>query len=385
MDFAPTEEQRLLLDSLRRFMEGYVLPLERELRLDRDVPPPPDLRRKVRLKSVEAGFFGLGMPEEVGGGGGDTVTRVLAYECANQYDTVFRGEIFGGPAGPNPILMACTPAQREQYLLPLMRGEITTCFALSEPEAGSHATALRTTASNDGDHWILNGRKHFITNAPWADYAMLFAFTDRDAGPMKGITCFLVDRDAPGVEFGFPMASMALSGHQGEIVLEEARIPKANVLGEVGEGFRLALRWINGGRVNIGAYCAGITKHLLDLSADYARHRKQFGKPIGAFQLVQAKLADMATELFALQSLLYRTAWMIDQGQDCRREASICKLYGSEVANRAADSAIQIHGGMGYMKEFSVERIAREVRAFRIFEGTSEIQRIGVAKDVLGW
>ncbi len=383
MDFSFSPEASMMQETLRKFVTEEMIPLQEKHSLDREVPPPADLRKKLRKRSVELGFYGIGMPEEAGGGGISTVDRMLLREESTKHDTVFDMEIFGGAGGPTPILLSCTDKQKEKYLAPLMKGDITTCFGLSEPGAGSDATNIATAAVKKGDTWILNGRKHYITNGPSADFSMVFASTDRGKGARGGITCFLVDRDAPGADFDHPQHTMDGNGWVGELVFEDCEVPADNVVGQVGFGFGLAMHWINDGRLDIGAASVGIAKRMLKISLDYARQRVAFGQPIASFQLIQAMLADMATEIFAAENMVYRAAWMKDQGIDIRKEAAMVKVYGAEMVNRAVDVAMQIHGGMGFMRETPIEHVMRRVRVFRIFEGTSEIQRLTIAKSLL--
>jgi alkylation response protein AidB-like acyl-CoA dehydrogenase len=383
MDFSFSPEALMMQETLRKFVTEEMIPLAEKNKLGRDEPPPLDLRKKMRKRSVELGFYGIDMPEEVGGGNISTVDRMLLHEEATKHDNVFNQEIFGGAGGPTPILLSATDKQKEKYLEPLMKGDITTCFGLSEPGAGSDATNISTSAVLKGDKWILNGRKHYITNGPSADFSMVFASTDKAKGARGGITCFLVDRDAPGADFDHPQHTMDGNGWVGELVFEDCEVPADNVMGQVGFGFALAMHWINDGRLNIGAASVGIAKRMLRISLDYARQREAFGQPIANFQLIQAMLADMATEIFAAENMLYRAAWMKDQGIDIRKEAAMVKVYGAEMVNRAVDTAMQIHGGMGFMKETPIEHVMRQVRVFRIFEGTSEIQRLTIAKSLL--
>lgn len=383
MDFSFSDETLMMQETLRKFITEEMIPLQEKHKLNQDVPPPAELRKKLRMRSAELGFYGIDMPEEAGGLDIAATDRVLLMAESSRHDNVFYNEVFGGAGGPTPILMACNDKQREKYLFPLMKGEITTCFGLSEPGAGSDATNIATTAALKGDKWVLNGRKHYITNAPSADFAMVFALTDKEKKARGGVTCFLVDRDAVGADFDVPQHTMDGEGWVGELVFEDCEVSADNVLGQVGFGFALALNWINDGRLNIGAYSVGIAKRMLDLSIDYAKQREAFGQAIGNFQLIQAMLSDMATEIFAAENMMFRAAWMRDQGIDIRKEAAMVKLYGSEMVNRVVDSAMQIHGGMGFMRETPIEHVMRQVRVYRIFEGTSEIQRLTIAKNLL--
>jgi acyl-CoA dehydrogenase len=383
MDFSFSQETLMMQETLRKFIAEEMVPLQEKHKLDHELPPPAELRKQMRKRSVELGFYGIGMPEEVGGMEVPAVDRCLLYEEASKQDNVFHSEVFGGAGGPTPILLACNDKQREKYLIPLMQGDITTCFGLSEPGAGSDATNIQTTAVKKGDKWILNGRKHYITNAPSADYAMVFALTDREKKARGGITCFLVDRDTPGADFNIPQHTMQGNDWVGELLFEDCEVPGDNLLGKEGFGFALAMKWINDGRLNIGASAIGIAKRMLKLSVEYANQREAFGTVIGNFQLIQAMLADMATDIFAAENMVYRAAWMRDQGVDIRKEAAMVKLYGANMVNRCVDLAMQIHGGMGFMRETPIEHVMRHVRVFRIFEGTDEMQRLTIAKSLL--
>jgi alkylation response protein AidB-like acyl-CoA dehydrogenase len=383
MDFTVPEEVEMLRQALRRFVTEEVIPLEKKNNLTWDVAPPKDLRKQVRLRSKELGLYAPEMPEEVGGGGISFSGRCLLEMEANFHDTLFFEDVLGGNGGPTSILLACTEKQRGRYLYPLVRGEITTCFALSEPDAGSDATHIQTRADKKDGGFVLNGTKNIITNAVQADFAMTFAVTDEKLGARGGITCFLVDKESPGFSVGRSHTCMGFTGFQGELVFENCQVLAEHVLGQEGFGLILALDWINANRVRTGAIAVGFARRLLKMSAEYAKQRRQFGSPIATCQAVQLKLADMATELFAAENMVCRTAWMQDQGMDIRKEAAMTKLYCSEMVNRAAYEAIQIHGGVGCLQETNVERVYRAVRPFTIVEGTSEMQRRTIAGRVL--
>ncbi len=383
MDQEVSEETEMLRTNLRRFITQEVIPLERDNNLTWDVAPPKELRKQVRLRSRELGLYAADMPQHVGGAGISFSDRCLLEMEAHFHDTVFFEDVLGGGGGPTPVLLACTPEQQERFLLPLMRGEVTTCFALSEADAGSDATALQTKAVRDGDTYVLNGAKNIISNGVQADFAMVFAMTDEKLGPRGGITCFLIDKDTPGFSVGREHTCMGFTGFPGEIVFADCRVPAENVLGQEGFGILAALDWINANRVRTAAMATGITRRLLHMSAEYAKHRHQFGQPISSYQAVQLKLADMATEVFAAENMVRRTAWMKDRGRDIRKEAAMTKLFCSEMVNRAAYEAIQVHGGAGCLRETNVERVYRMVRILTILEGTSEMQRLTIASRVL--
>ncbi len=378
-----SQDIELIRETLRRFITEEVIPLQIEHGLNPDEAPPKELRQSVRRRSRELELYALDMPEEVGGGGISFSDRCTLEMDLHSHDTVFFDDILGGPGGPTSILLACDGEQRRRFLEPLMSGELTTCFALSEADAGSDATALRTRATRDNGTYVLNGIKSIITNGPHADFAIVFAVTGAMANPAGGISCLLVDGDAPGYRVSRSHTCMGFSGFQGEITFNNCRVPAQHLLGKEGFGLLLALDWINGNRVRTAAMATGIARRLLAASAAYAQQRTQFGSPIASFQAIQLKLADMATELFAAENMVSRTAAMRDQGMDIRKEAAMTKLYCSEMVNRAAYEAIQIHGGAGCLRETNIERAYRMVRVLTILEGTSEMQRLTIAKRVL--
>ncbi len=383
MDFIIPEEIEMLRSSLRKFIEKEVIPMEEEAGYDPDDGAPQELLKKVRKRSYELGFWAIDLPEEYGGGGLNTLGTVILREEVSKYFCSLTQAIFGGPEGPSKIILSGTEEQIQKYLVPVIKAEQTCCFALTEPNAGSDAASIETSAVKDGDEWVINGLKHFITNGPNADYAIVFALTDREKRGRGGITCFLVDKDTPGFSIGRIQHTMGGGEAQCELVFEDCRVPNENVLGEVGMGFVAAMTFLGGGRLTIAAGAVGMTDKLLRASAEYAKQRVQFGKPIASKQAIQWMLADIATELFAAQNMVYNTAWRLDQGEMAVKEMAMCKLYATELVNRAADIAMQIHGGMGYMKDFPIERVYRGVRALRIVEGTSEIQRFIISRALL--
>ena len=383
MDFTVPEETETLRKTLRRFVTEEVIPLERETNLTWDVAPPKELRKQVRLRSKELGLYGVDMPKDVGGGGLSFSDACLLEMEAHFHDTVFFLDLLGGSIGPSSPFLTCTERQKETYLSPLISGEVTTCLALSEPDAGSDPTAIRTRAEKRAGGFLLNGTKNIISNAVQADFAMVFAVTDEKLGARGGITCFLVDKETPGFSVGRSHTCMGFTGFQGELVFEDCQVPAENVLGQEGFGMLLALDWINANRVKTAAFTVGVARRLIKMSAQYAKQRVQFGNPIATYQAIQLKLADMATELFAGENMVLRTAWMKDQGMDIQKEAAMTKLYCSEMVNRAAYEAIQIHGGVGCLRETNVDRVYRMVRIFTIIEGTSEMQRLAIASRLL--
>ena len=398
MDFEVPSEAKQINRAIDDFIDAEVAPLEEQhpefLGEDyqrhivdddhRQVPEYREAVETIRKKSVEAGFYGMSMPEEVGGGGVDVLTRGIVGEHVSNRPPGFHGAIFGGAGGPTPILLAANEEQREEYLDPLMAGEITTCFALTEPDHGSDPHYMDTRAEKDGDEWVIDGTKYWITNAPYADFAMVFARTSGEPGDYEGITCFLVDEDNPGYSVGKIHRTMGLTpGGQAELQFDDCRVGEDKVLGEVDRGFQTAMSWIGGGRINIAAASVGTAQYLLDKSVEYARNRETFGKPIGHRQGISFQLADMATEIEQVRWLYRYAAWKIDRGDRARKEESMAKLRGAELYNDAADLAVQIHGGSGFMKDNPVEREYRNARVMRIFEGTDEIQRRTIARELI--
>ncbi|MEW5945201.1 MAG: acyl-CoA dehydrogenase family protein [bacterium] len=385
MDLRLKEEQKILLQSLGRFIKKEILPLEEKFREQDEAPW--ETRLEVRRRSKEVGFYGIHLPEEVGGGGMGVLDFVLMVEEINRHETYhFGADIYGGAGGPTAILLACTEEQKKKYLTPLMNIEKTTCFALTEPEAGSDATNLRTRAVKDGDVYVINGTKFYITGSPHADFAMVFALTDPEKKARGGITCFLVDMDTPGISVSV-QDTIIRDGMAGEIHFEDVRVPAGNILGAVGYGFKHAMDWIAHGRLSIGATAAGVTERVMKKSLQYSKERVTFGKPLSERQAVQWMIADIATELECLRWMLYSTAWKVERGERCAAETSIVKLFGSEAVWRAVDAAVQIYGGMGLMRETGLERYLRKMRVLRIVEGTSEIQRRLIAREISsgGW
>ncbi len=382
MDHASTAEFEPLRQAVRHYVTNEVIPLEREHGLSWDVVPPRELRREVRRRAKALGLYAADMPEAVGGAGLSFLGRCILEMELHSHDTVFFEDVLGGGGGPTPLLLAGTPAQQERFLAPLMAGETTTCFALSEPDAGSDASNLRTRAMPAEGGWLLNGTKNIVSNGPHADFAILFAMAMGPDGP-AGVTAFLVDAATPGYDNSRQHTCMGFTGFQGEIALTDVRLGEDALLGWVGKGFALAMDWINGNRIRTAAMATGIARRAVSRSAAYATTRSQFGAPIASFQAIQLKLADMATELYAAESMVERSAWMKDQGQDVRKVSAMTKLYASEMVNRHAYEAVQIHGGVGCLKETGIERVYRMVRILTILEGTSEMMKLSVADRLL--
>ena len=374
MDFDPTEDQLAVQEIARNFAQHEVLP--KAAAIDREHRHPTEL--VVRLG--ELGFLGMVVPEKYGGAGFDAVAYVLAMEeiaraCASTAVIMS----VNNSLVCDPILKFGTEAQKQRFLVPLASGKKLGCFALSEPEAGSDAAAQKTTAVRDGDGWLIQGTKNWITNGPVADTCVLFAMTDKALG-YKGITAFILPMDTPGVRTGTPDDKLGIRGSKSsQIYLDDVRLPGDALLGEVGSGFKVALTTLDGGRVGIAAQALGIARASLDDSLAYAQQRRTFGKPIAQHQAIAWKLADMATELDAARLLTLRAAAMKDAKVPYGHAAAMAKLYASDVANRAAREAIQIFGGNGYVTEYPVERHFRDAKITEIYEGTSEIQRMVIA------
>lgn len=335
-------------------------------------------------KMAAAGFFGIKVPVELGGQGADYLTYVLVMEEICRVSAVAGVYVSSANSlASGPILMAGTPEQKAKYLPACARGEKKLCFALTEPGAGSDAGSLSTTAVKDGDSYILNGRKCFITGAPISDYAIVYAKTDPTRGT-RGISAFLVDMSASGVSVGKAERKMGIIGcPTGDIVLEDVRVPACDLLGRENQGFINAMKTLDIGRMGIAAQAIGVAQGCLDEAVKYAKERRQFGRRIADFQAVSFILADMATKLAAAKELVYNAAITRDKGLDASMAASMAKYYAAEVCNEIAAKAVQIHGGYGYIKEYPVERKYRDCRVFTIYEGTSQVQQMVIAGHLL--
>jgi acyl-CoA dehydrogenase len=388
VDFTVPDELQQLLASFGSFLEREVRPVEERFapQFQDDVLSEEILDEAVRLRrrSAELGFYAAHMPESVGGGGLSNLGYSLLVEEGGKSGLRFSFAVLGppNPASPNPILMDLPEHLHPKYVEPLVRGETTMCFALTEPEAGSDAQAIRTTARLENGEWVLNGRKHFITNGAEADVAVVFAVTDPERRANGGITAFLVERDAPGFVVGRRQRTLAGDTNQSELVFEDCRVPAENVIGEVGFGFQSGMKFLNSGRAYIGALCVGIADYLVRICTEYAKERHTFGKPIANYQAIQWMLADSALEVHAARLMTYHLAWLVDTGQYPIKESSMVKVNNTEMVNRVADRAVQIYGGMGLLTEGPVERLFRWVRMLRIVEGTSEIQRVIIARSL---
>lgn len=378
MDFTLTEEQKMVQRTVRDFVKRELMPLEQQVLKNEREGKPGISREQVKalqLKAKEMGFWGINTPEEYGGANlGPMMTALIQMELGR----TFVPFSFGGSA--DNILYYCNEEQKKRYLIPVINGERRSCFALTEPGAGSDAGNIRMSAVKDGDEWVLNGEKIFITNGNEADFAMVFAVTDKEKGARGGVTCFLVDRD-----MGWRSEYIHTMGEWGpaSLVFENVRVPEENVLGEVGGGFNLGMQWIGQGRYMIPARGVGAAERLLQMAIDHSKMRVTFGKPIADRQAIQWMIADSAVEIEATRWLVLHAAWMAEHGLDNRHQSSIAKLFGANMANRVVDRVLQIHGGMGYTKELPIERWYREMRVWRIFEGTDEIQRFIIARNLL--
>ena len=379
MDFEIPENVRLMRDTVRRFVKNDLEPLSRQVEETEKIP------EGVVQKMRDLGLFGLEIPEEYGGMGLNTLGECVLSEEMGRVNAAFRSR-FGtnNGIGSQGIMIDGTPAQKDRYLPRIASGEWTAAFALTEPNAGSDAANIQTKAEKKGDLYLLNGLKHFITNGDIADVVTVMAVTDKTKGP-RGVTAFIVERTFPGYAVGKIDRKMGLHGNNtSEIVFEDCQVPAANIIGGAeGKGFVTAMKVLEKGRITIAAVCVGTAQLCLDLSIAHSKQRVQFGKPISANQAIQWMLADMAISIYAGRQMLYHTAWCRDQKQKVTQQAAMVKVYCTEMVNRAADAALQIHGGMGYMKECPIERIYRDMRLFRIFEGTSEVQRMVIARELL--
>jgi len=378
MDFELSEEQKLFQKSMRDFVEKEIRPLARET--DAQGRFPWETIRKM----AAMGMLGLPVPEEYGGAGADYLSYAIAVEevsraCGSTGITMAAHTSLGSM----PFVYFGTEEQKRKYLVPLARGEKLGAFGLTEPGAGSDAAGIQTTAVLKGDEWIINGQKTFITSGSIADVVVIAARTDPSAGS-RGISNLIVEKGAPGFRAGRDEEKMGLRGSvTSQLFFEDCRVPKENILGKPGEGFKQFLTVLDGGRISIGAMALGLAQAALEGAVAYSKQRVQFGQPIASFQAIQWMISDMATEIEAARLLVYRAAWLKDRGVRFTREAAMAKLYASEAAERAAFKALQIHGGYGYTKDYDVERIYRDQRLCSIGEGTSEILRLVIARQEL--
>jgi acyl-CoA dehydrogenase len=373
------ETQTLLEDGVRRFVQEVLVPREEEVAESDQIP------EQVVGQMKELGLFGLSLPEEYGGLGATMEEEVrIAFELG-QTSPAFRSLIgTNNGIGALGILLDGTAEQKEAWLPRLASGEIIGAFALTEPEAGSDAASLKTTARRDGDEYVLDGTKRFITNAPEAGVFTVMARTNPEERGAYGISAFIVEANTPGLSLGKIDKKMGQRGaHTCDVIFEDCRVPAGNLIGQrEGIGFKTAMKVLDKGRLHISAVAIGAAKRMLRDALDYATSRKQFGRPISEFQLVQGMLADCKTELYAAECMVIDAARKRDEGLDVSIEASCAKYFATEMCGRVADRAVQIHGGAGYISEYAIERFYRDVRLFRLYEGTSQIQQIIIARGL---
>jgi acyl-CoA dehydrogenase len=381
MDFGLDDEQRAIVDTVRTFVERELYPHEEEV--DRTNEVTPELAAQIRRKAIDAGLHAANMPEELGGGGLDAVGMTLAERELGKASYALQWLV----ARPSNILQACQGDQREQYLLPAVRGERYDCLAMTEPGAGSDVRSMTTRAVRDGDDYVIDGTKHFISHADKSDFVILFAVTGQEevrGRKVNLISGFLVDLDTPGLTVVPGPHSVSHRGyHHSELVFEACRVPAANRLGEEGRGFDLMGEWLGASRLTVAATSVGRARRVFETATQWAATREQFGQKIGKFQGVGFQLADMVTELEAAELLTLRAAWKLDQGTMTDQDAAMAKVFASEMLGRMTDRALQIHGGAGLMSELPVERWWRDARVERIWDGTSEVQRHIISRSLL--
>ena len=382
MDFGLTQEQQMIVDTTRAFVENEIYPHEDAV--ERTGHLPLEVIREVQAKAIAAGLYAANMPAEVGGAGLDTLSWLLYEKELGRANYALHWTCV---ARPSNILLAGNAEQREQYLMPCIRGETWDCLAMTEPAAGSDLRGMKATARPDGDDWVLNGTKHFISHADLAGFAIVFVATgeeDTPRGPKKKITAFFVDKGTRGFNVRDGYRNVSHRGYTNAVLeFDDCRLNKRQILGEVHKGFEVANSWLGATRLQVASTCLGRAERAMGHALSYAAERKQFGQQIGKFQGISFKLADMAMELKAAELLTREAAWKYDQGTVSEADMSMAKLKATEVLAMIADEAIQIHGGMGLMEELPLERIWRDARVERIWEGTSEIQRHIISRELL--
>ena len=381
MHFGLTEEQEMIVSTVRRFVEEEIYPHE-DL-VERTGEVPPEIAARIKAKTIELGFYACNFPAEVGGAGLSHLEFALVERELGR-GSMALNHFFGRPQN---ILMACTGEQVERYLLPAVRGERMDALAMTEPDAGSDVRGMKCFARRDGGDWVVNGTKHFISGAEHADFFIVFVATGVDEtpkGPKKRITAFLVDRGTPGFEIADGYRSVSHRGYKNSILrFEDCRLPNAQVLGEVDGGFAVMNEWLYATRLTVAAMSVGRARRVFDLALNYAAERRQFGQQIGKFQGVSFQLADMITEIDAADWLTLAAAWRLDAELPANREIASAKVHATEMLARVTDAAIQIHGGMGLMDDLPLERFWRDARVERIWDGTSEIQRHIIGRELL--
>jgi len=373
------ETIKQLVDLIERFVRERLVPNEERLATEGRLPD--DILEEMKA----LGLFGLTIPEEYGGLGLTMEEEILVSIALGRTSPAFRS-IMGtnNGIGSAAVVFNGTEEQKQKYLPKYASGEWISCFCLTEPEAGSDAASLKTTAVRDGDHYVLNGTKRYITNAKVAHTFNVMARTDPDNKGARGISSFIVERDTPGITLGSVDKKMGQAGSMTcDVIFEDCRVPAENLIGEEGEGFVTAMKVLDRGRLHISGVSVGVAERLIQDSLEYALQRKQFGKPIAEQQLIQGMLADSQTETYAAKCMTLETARKRDSGENVSTESSACKLFSTEMVGRVADRAVQIHGGAGYMSEYAVERFYRDVRLFRLYEGTSQIQQVIIARNMM--
>ncbi|MBW6486231.1 MAG: acyl-CoA dehydrogenase family protein [Syntrophobacterales bacterium] len=385
MNYDLTPEQLSIKDNFTKFCTKEIEP--RAEILDRAAPEEAGRLMKENIKMMAGiGYLGIGHEEAYGGTNLDLISQAIAGEavaaaCASTFLSCGASSgLFG-----MPLRLFGTAAQKEKYLPGIIKGELIGCFGLTEPEAGSDAASIRTTAVKKGDRWVLNGTKTFITNATIADVALIFAYNDKEKGPADGVTCFLVERDTPGFSAGKPFDKMGFRGSPtAELIMVDCEVPESAVLGKAGNGFIQAMQTLEYGRIGMATVCLGIAAKCLEHANRYSKERKAFGKPINRFQEIAFKIADMMIMSDTARLLIYQAAWAKETNQpDSAVLASVAKVWASEAATQISSMAVQVHGGYGYIREFPVERLYRDAKLGEIGEGTSEIQRVLIAKDLI--
>ncbi|MEL6684328.1 MAG: acyl-CoA dehydrogenase family protein [Pseudomonadota bacterium] len=381
MQFGLTDEQQMIVDTVRSFVEHEIYPHEDAVERSGEVPQ--EIADEIKRKTIELGFYACNFPEEVGGAGLSHVDFALVERELGR-GSMALNHFFGRPQN---ILMACEGDQKERYLMPAVRGERMDALAMTEPDAGSDVRGMKCSAVRDGGDWVLNGSKHFISGADHADFFIVFVATGVDEtlrGPKKRITTFLVDRGTPGFEVRDGYASVSHRGYKNCILdFDNCRLPDAQVLGEVDGGFAVMNEWLYATRITVATMSVGRARRCFDYALSYAAEREQFGQPIGKFQGVSFQIADMITEIDAADMLTLSAAWRLDEGLPANREIASAKVYATEMLARVTDATLQIYGGMGLMSDFPIERFWRDARVERIWDGTSEIQRHIISRELL--
>ena len=378
MDFEFTEDQKMIKEAAREFASEKLAPKAQEFDEKEELP------KELYKELADLGYLGMLMPEEYGGSGLDFISYILTMEEFSKACAALMISLsVHNSLVSDSIFKYGTEEQKKKYLPKLTRGEIIGAYSLTEPQAGTDAGSLKTTALSKGEHYLVNGTKTFVTNGGIADLFILFVLTNPEA-KSKGISCLLVEKGLKGFNIGAKEKKMGIRGSDTrEISFEDCLVPKVNLIGEENKGFRIALELLDSGRIGVGAQSVGIAQSALDEALKYSKERVQFGQPICNFQAIQFKLANMATQIEAARLLVYRAAWLRQNKIRCSKEASMAKLFASEIANYVVNEAVQIHGGYGYMKEYAVERYFRDARVTEIYEGTSEAQRMVISRDLL--